>query len=71
MNSTTVTVSGMTCEHCVRAVTEELTALDDVTEVTIDLHAGGDSPVTITSSAPLDPSAVRAAVEEAGYTATA
>ena len=68
--STTITVSGMTCEHCVRAVSDELTALDDVTAVEVDLRPGQDSSVVLTSSAPLDPSAVRAAVEEAGYTVT-
>ncbi len=66
--TTTITVSGMTCDHCVRAVRDELTALDGVTGVDVDLHAGGDSPVAITSSTALDPSAVRTAVEEAGYT---
>lgn len=65
--TTLVTVTGMTCGHCVAAVTEELSALPDVTAVDVDLHAGQDSPVTITSSAPLNPAAVEAAVAEAGY----
>jgi copper chaperone len=67
ITTTTVTVTGMTCGHCVAAVTEELTSLPEVTGVDVDLHAGADSPVTITSSAPLDPAAVEAAVAEAGY----
>lgn len=66
--TTTVTVTGMTCGHCVSAVTGELTSLPGVDAVAVDLNAGADSPVTITSSAALDPAAVRAAVEEAGYT---
>ena len=65
--TTTITVTGMTCGHCVHAVTEELSALTGVTDVAVDLHAGADSPVTITSTTSLDPAAVQAAVEEAGY----
>ena len=64
---TTIAVSGMTCGHCVASVTEELSEVPGVTAVDVDLHAGSDSPVTITSEAPLDPAAVEAAVAEAGY----
>jgi len=60
-------VSGLTCGHCVTAVTEELTALDGVTGVTVDLVSGGVSTVHVTSDAALDDSAVRGAVDEAGY----
>lgn len=67
MTTTTITVSGMTCGHCEAAVKEELGALNGVTDVAVDLNAGGDSPVTITSSAALDDAAIRAAVDEAGY----
>ncbi|MFK5584826.1 MULTISPECIES: heavy-metal-associated domain-containing protein [unclassified Serinicoccus] len=71
MQTTTITVSGMTCGHCTSAVTEELTALDGVGQVRIDnLVKGGDTEVAIDSTQPLDPDAVRAAVEEAGYSAT-
>lgn len=65
--TTTIQVTGMTCGHCVSAVTEELTQLPGVTDVTIDLVAGGTSPVTVTSEQPLDDAAVAAAVDEAGY----
>lgn len=65
--TSTYTVSGMTCEHCVRAVSEELQNLDGVLDVAIDLVAGGDSPVRLTSAAELDRDAVRGAVDEAGY----
>ncbi|WP_442278816.1 heavy-metal-associated domain-containing protein [Terrabacter sp. 2YAF2] len=64
---TEITVAGMTCGHCSAAVTEELTALPGVTDAAVDLHPGEDSPVTITSEAPLDRAAVDAAVTEAGY----
>ena len=49
--TTSVTVRGMTCGHCVSAVTAELTALAGVSHVAVDLAAGGDSPVRITSAA--------------------
>lgn len=65
--STTYTVSGMTCEHCVKAVTEELQNLDGVHDVAIELVAGGDSPVQVTSDTELDRGVVRDAVDEAGY----
>ncbi|HEY0487356.1 MAG TPA: heavy-metal-associated domain-containing protein [Mycobacteriales bacterium] len=64
------TVTGMTCGHCVSAVTEELTALPGVHDVSVDLVAGGDSTVTVTSDAPLADEAVRDAVDEAGYAVT-
>ncbi|MTB71116.1 heavy-metal-associated domain-containing protein [Arsenicicoccus cauae] len=66
--TTTITVSGMTCGHCTSAVTSELKEVQGVTDVQIDLVAGGDSPVTITSESPVDPAAIEAAVDEAGYT---
>jgi len=65
--TTTIQVAGMTCGHCVSAVTEELTQLPGVTDVVVDLVAGGTSPVTVTSEQPLDDAAVAAAVDEAGY----
>jgi copper chaperone len=65
--TTTYLVTGMTCSHCVMSVTEELTALDGVESVAVDLDAGSTSTVTVASSGPLDDAAVRAAVEEAGY----
>ena len=64
MTSTTYRVEGMSCEHCVRAVTAEVGALDGVTSVEVDLAAG---QVAVTSEAPLDEAIVRAAVDEAGY----
>ena len=57
----------MTCEHCVAAVTEEIGQLDGVTGVEVDLVAGGQSRVTVTSRPPLPPTAVGDAVDEAGY----
>jgi copper ion binding protein len=64
--STTATyqVSGMTCGHCVQAVSREVGTLVGVEKVDVDLAAGA---VTVTSQQPLDTDAVRAAVDEAGY----
>jgi copper chaperone CopZ len=62
--TTSYKVTGMTCGHCEGAVTEEISALDGVSSVTAE---AGTGLVTIVSAAPLDDTAVRAAVEEAGY----
>jgi copper chaperone CopZ len=64
METTTFTVIGMTCEHCVRAVSQELQALPGVHGVDVDLASGH---VAVTSDAPLRDEAVRDAVDEAGY----
>lgn len=66
--SAEILVAGMTCSHCASSVSEELNAIDGVDGVTVDLDAGGASRVTVNSATPIDPEAVRAAVEEAGYT---
>ena len=65
--TTTYAVAGMTCGHCVGAVTEEIAGLPGVHEVHVDLVAGGTSEVRVTSDAPLDEAQVRDAVDEAGY----
>ena len=57
----TFAVTGLTCGHCVGAVTDELRALPGVSEVEIDLVAGGVSTVTVTASAPLTEEQVTAA----------
>ncbi|AEE44374.1 heavy-metal-associated domain-containing protein [Cellulomonas fimi] len=68
--TTTFGVDGMTCGHCVHAVTTELTALPGVTDVAVDLVVGGSSTVRVTSDAPLADDAVAEAVTEAGYAVT-
>ena len=67
MTTTTITVTGMTCGHCVAAVKEEVGALPGVSAVEVDLVAGGASPVTSTTEQPLDDAALATAVDEAGY----
>ena len=57
-------ISGMTCGHCVQAVTQELSALDGVQGVDVDLDSG---TATVRSATELDRETVQAAVDEAGY----
>lgn len=64
MTTSTYTVTGMTCDHCVRAVGSEVGQIPGVTGVQVDLATGR---VTVTSDGPVDDAAVRAAVDEAGY----
>ena len=61
---TRITVTGMTCGHCVASVSEEIRELAGVEDVDVVLETG---EVTITSGAPIDPADVEAAVAEAGY----
>jgi copper chaperone len=62
--SATYTVTGMTCEHCVASVTEELTAIADVSSVDVDLATGS---VTVASARELSTGEVTSAITEAGY----
>ncbi|MGM0930569.1 MAG: heavy-metal-associated domain-containing protein [Actinomycetota bacterium] len=71
MSTTTISIDGMTCSHCVDAVTEELKALAGVQEVRIHLNKGGISTATVSSEAQLDPAQIGEAVAEAGYTVIA
>ncbi|BBX91295.1 heavy-metal-associated domain-containing protein [Mycolicibacterium boenickei] len=64
MSTQTVTVTGMTCGHCATSVREEVGGLPGVRTVEVDLATG---VVTIDSESRLDPSAISAAVAEAGY----
>jgi copper chaperone len=60
----TYTVTGMTCGHCVASVTEEVQEIPGVQDVSVALETGS---VTVTSQDGVDDTAVKAAVEEAGY----
>jgi copper chaperone len=66
MTTTTYKVTGMTCEHCANAVTTEVTALDGVSSVQVQLAPGGVSTVTVTSAAALPEAEVSEALDEAG-----
>jgi copper chaperone CopZ len=61
--SITFTVTGMTCAHCQRAVTEEISAIEGVESVDVDLATG---TVTVTADRPVDRADIAAAVDEAG-----
>ena len=65
--SASYTVTGMTCQHCVTSVTEELSAVDGVTDVRVALDNGA---VTVTSDHALAHDEVAAAIAEAGYQLT-
>ncbi|MFC6706585.1 heavy-metal-associated domain-containing protein [Flexivirga alba] len=58
------TVTGMTCGHCVASVTEEVTAIEGVRDVMVDLSTG---KLTFESDQPVPHDTVEAAVREAGY----
>lgn len=60
-------VTGMTCQHCVAAVTDEVTSIDGVSAVAIDLRPEGESLVQVTSAAALSDDDLDAAIHEAGY----
>ncbi|HEV7949489.1 MAG TPA: heavy-metal-associated domain-containing protein [Glaciihabitans sp.] len=60
-------VGGMTCGQCVTAVTDEVTLIDGVRSVSIDLNAGGSSWMVVVSSKPITVDEMRDAVTEAGY----
>lgn len=62
--TSTFQVEGMTCGHCVSSVESEVSTVEGVTAVDVDLASG---QVTVTSNTPIDAHAVSAAVEEAGY----
>jgi copper chaperone CopZ len=62
----TYAVAGMSCRHCVDAITREVSGVPGVTGVEVDLGAG-----TVTVSGTPDDAAVRAAIDEAGYAVTA
>ena len=65
--TSTYAVSGMSCQHCIDAVTKEVAAIAGVSVVAVDLAA---ATVTVTSETPLEVEAVRAAVDEAGFDLT-
>ena len=64
MSTSTYTVGGMTCEHCVQSVSSEVRQVPGVRGASVDLASGR---VTVTSERPVDDAAIRAAVDEAGY----
>ncbi|MDT9594940.1 heavy-metal-associated domain-containing protein [Nocardioides zeae] len=68
MTTTEFDVTGMTCGHCENAVREEVSGVAGVDAVEV---SAGSGLLVVTSAAPVDEAAVLAAVDEAGYEATA
>jgi copper chaperone len=66
MNTIELRVSGLTCGHCVNAVTDELRAIDGVSDVSVELVASGVSTVTVTADQTPKAEEIRAALDEAG-----
>lgn len=66
MTTTTYAVTGMTCGHCEGSVRREIAKLPEVTDIAVSAASGS---LVITSDSPVDDAAVRAAVDEAGYSA--
>ena len=66
MSTQTFPVTGMTCGHCVSAVSSELKEIPAVTDVSVELVAGGTSTVTVISDAPVNEADVATALDEAG-----
>ena len=66
MTTATFTATGMTCQHCVASVTKEVSELDHVTSVSVDLPTG---KVTVESDAPIPADQVITAIDKAGYSA--
>lgn len=66
MSTTTYGVTGLTCGHCVNAVTEEVSEIDGVTGVEVELVTGGTSTLTVTSESEVPAGSLAAAIDEAG-----
>ena len=67
---TKLAVTGMTCGHCVSAVTNELRNVPEVQDVSVELHVGAESLVRVISKLPLAEAPLREAIDEAGYDVT-
>lgn len=63
MTNVVFDVTGMSCQHCVNAITSEVGGVEGVAQVVVDLEAG----TVAVSGAELDESTLRAAIDEAGY----
>ena len=66
MATQTFPVTGLTCAHCVGAITSEVSAVQGVTDVRIDLVAGGTSTLSVTADKTLTEAELAVALDEAG-----
>ena len=67
MSTVVVDVQGMTCQHCVKAVTSEIEGIEGVTGVSIALEPEGTSQVTVEAESNVSADALKDAIVEAGY----
>lgn len=65
--TTIVKATGLTCNHCAMSVREEIEEIQNVTGVEVEVVKDGESTVTISHTGDLDPAAVTAAIQEAGF----
>lgn len=68
MTTQELKITGMTCQHCANAVTQEISALEGVSNVDVNLVEGGTSTATVTADPMPSPAQLAEAVDEAGYT---
>ena len=66
MSTQTFPMTGLTCGHCVGAITSEVKALPSVTDVQVVLVSGGTSTLTVTADNTLTDAQVASALDEAG-----
>jgi copper chaperone len=59
-------ITGLTCGHCVGAITSEVSAVAGVKDVQIDLVTGGTSILSVTADTSITDAEVAAALDEAG-----
>ncbi len=59
-----IKISGMSCNHCVMAVTRALNGIEGIRDVSVDLKTG---EATFEETIPVDPEIIRKRISEAGY----
>jgi len=68
MSTQSITVEGMSCDHCIHAVTEELVKIDGVSNVNVTINSDGPSQVNFDAESAISVADLAAAIDEAGYT---
>lgn len=61
---TTIKIGGMSCQHCVRAVTKALGSIEGIEDVQVDLEKGDAS---FSEKKPQEISIIKEAIKRAGY----
>lgn len=68
MSTQSIKVEGMSCDHCIHAVTEELVKIDGVNNVNVTLNPDGPSNIDFDVDTEIAMTDLAAAIDEAGYT---